>query len=139
MKGKENVAESKVERERKRALEQVITEIDARFESMKKPAFRAKGREFPLTCGVDCMVAHSQNLYHVADKLYGEIVQKNDYREEQAIAKLSRLFESHAKTMALFAELRQYYPEAAARVEGYIPALGASVEHGEIMWGEHKK
>ena len=139
MKGKENMAESKVERERKRALEKVLNEIDARFEAMKKPAFKARGREFPLTCGVDCMVSHSQTLHHAADSLYSEIVKKGDYREEQAIAKLMRLFESHAKTMALFAELKEYYPEAAKRVEGYIPALGTSVEHGEIMWGERKQ
>lgn len=139
MRGKENVKESKVERERKRALERVLHEIDVRFESMKKPAFEAKGREFPLTCGVDCMVAHAQNIYHVADSLYSEILKKDDYREEQAIAKLTRLFESYAKTMALFAELKEYYPEAAARVEGYIPALNTSVEHGEIIWNEQVK
>ncbi len=133
------MSESKVERERKRALDKVLNEIDARFESMKKPAFKARGREFPLTCGVDCMVAHSQTLHHVADELYSEVVKKNDYREEQAIAKLMRLFESHAKTMALFAELKEYYPEAAGRVEGYIPALGTSLEHGEIMWSERKQ
>jgi len=139
IKGGEKMSESRVERERKRALERVLNEIDTRFESLKKPNFKAQGKEYPLTCGVDCMVAHSQTLHKVAAELYDQIVQKNDYREEQAIAKLTRLFESHAKTMALFAELKEYYPEAAKRVEGYIPALAKSVEHGEIMWNERKQ
>lgn len=137
--GNEKGLEGKIERERKRALGEVVAAIDAHFEAQKREAFEAKGREHPIADGKDAMVAHAQNLTRVTKALYEDVLRRDVYREEQATVKLLRLFEAYGKTIALFAELKKHYPDTAARIEDYLPALKAAAEHGDVMWQERQK
>ncbi len=80
------------------------------------------------------MVAFAQQNREVVEGLYAEIKEADDYRSEQAIAKLFALFMAYEKTVALYAELRSYYPTVAARIEDQLPPLSHIAAHGEAKW-----
>lgn len=125
---------SLIERKRQEAFAAVLNELESRLTKDIGPTFESNGREYPLTSAEDCMVAFAQTLQQEVRSLYGEIVARNDYREEQAIAKLLELFDTYERLVALYTELRSYYPGAATRVEAHIPSLTQVAEHGEALW-----
>jgi uncharacterized protein (DUF2267 family) len=125
---------SLVEQQRTEALLAVLETLRERFPGELKKTFESHGREYALTSAEDCMVAFAQQNREVVEAVYNEIKEKNDYRSEQAIAKLFELFLAYEKTVALYAELRSYYPTAAAKVEEALPPLSAVAEEGEMQW-----
>ena len=52
----------------------------------------------------------------------------------EAVAKLLELFSAYERMVALYAELRSYYPRAAGEVEAALPPLSAVAKHGEKAW-----
>jgi len=134
--GKEQM--SLVERKRQEAFATVCDNLDERLAKGIGPTFEAGGREYELTSPEDCMVAFAQSMKNEIISLHKEIVEKNDYREEQAAAKLLALITTYERLIALYAELRSYYPKAAARVEGHIPSLNEIAEHGQKIWDKVK-
>ena len=125
---------SLVEKQRQEALDAVLDILAERFPAALKTSFESHGKEYVLTSAEDCMVAFAQQHREVAEVLYEEIRQKDDYRAEQAIAKLHALFLAYEKTVALYAELRSYYPTAAGRVETQLPPLSEIRTHGSTVW-----
>ena len=132
--GGENKKESLVERKRQEAFAQVCDALDARMEGGIGTEFESHGRKYELTSAEDCMVAFAQTMRDEITELYQEVVARQDYREEQAAAKLLALITMYERMIALYAELRSYYPNAAARVESHIPSLNEMAEHGKALW-----
>jgi hypothetical protein len=128
--------ESMVERKRQEAFAEVCDALDARLGKGIGKTFESHGREYELTSAEDCMVAFAQMMQAEIKALYTEIVAKEDYREEQAAAKLLELINTYERLIALYAELRSYYPSAASRVEAHIPSLSEIAEHGRRLWEE---
>ncbi len=125
---------SLVEQQRNEAMLAVLGMLQEQFPSELKKTFESHGREYALTSAEDCMVAFAQQNREVVEGVYNEIKEKNDYRTEQAVAKLFELFVAYEKTVALYAELRSYYPVAAAKVEETLPPLKTVAEEGEVKW-----
>lgn len=127
---------SLVERKRQEAFASVLDALEEKLNAGIGATFESHGREYPLTSAEDCMVAYAQTMQVEAKKLHAEIVAKNDYREEQAIAKLLELFNMYERLIALYTELRSYYPTTASRVEIHIPSLTEIALHGNQLWEE---
>ncbi len=127
---------SLVELKRQEAFSSVLNILEERLKNDIKTSFESHGKEYPLTSAEDCMVAYAQTMQAEVSDLYKEIVAKNDYREEQAIAKLLELFNMYERLIALYTELRSYYPRAASRIEAHIPSLTEIASHGERIWEE---
>ena len=127
---------SLVERKRQEALDSVLDILTTRFPVELKKSFISYEREYALTSAEDCMVAFAQQNREAVEALYLEIKDANDYRAEQAIAKLLELFLAYEKTVALYAELRSYYPLAVGRVEKQLPPLTEIANHGNKIWKE---
>ena len=125
---------SLVENQREEALNDILTVLSERFPIELKKTFESHGREYSLTSAEDCMVAFAQQNREAVETLYNEVKDKDDYRAEQAVAKLFALFLAYEKTVALYAELRSYYPAAAGRVEDHLPPLTHMAEHGSHEW-----
>jgi hypothetical protein len=125
---------SLVEQKRQEALSEVLDQLEARFPVELKQSFVSNEREYKLTSAEDCMVAFAQQNREAVETLYSEIVAKDDYRAEQAVVKLLELFKAYERTVALYAELRSYYPVAAARVEDQLPPLSEIARHGSAAF-----
>ncbi len=125
---------SMVERKRQEAFAAVCDVLDERLNRDIGRTFESHGREYELTSPEDCMVAFAQMMQQEIRRLYQEIVAKEDYREEQAAAKLLELINTYERLIALYAELRSYYPSAASRIEAHIPSLQEIAAHGEKLW-----
>jgi hypothetical protein len=125
---------SLVEAQRQEAFDLVMEALDARWPRELKRSFVSHDKEYALTSVEDCMVAFVQQNREVVEALHQDIVAQNHYRAEQAIAKLLELFVAYERTVALYAELRTYYPRAAHDVERVLPPLGAVAKHGEKVW-----
>ena len=123
-----------VEKQRHEALQNVLGELSERLPSELKRSFESRGREYALTSGEDCMVAFAQQHREAMDELYAEVVRRDDYRAEQAAAKLLKLFETYERLTVLYAELKSYYPHAAGAVEEELPPLSAIADHGNAAW-----
>lgn len=134
--GKEKI--SLVEKQRQEAFDEVLTALSERFPLEMKKSFESHGKEYALTSAEDCMVAFAQQNREAVEALYDEIKEKDNYRHEQAIAKLFALFVAYEKTVALYAELRSYYSTVAHKVEDKLPPLSHIAEHGETKWKEIK-
>jgi hypothetical protein len=129
---------SLVERQKQEAFDEMISILNERFPSELKKTFESHGKEYSLTSAEDCMVAFAQQNREVVENLYNEIKEKDDYRSEQAIAKIFALFMSYEKTVALYAELRSYYPRVAVRVEEQLPPLSDIASHAQNEWEKLK-
>lgn len=129
---------SLVEQTRIEALSSVLDELDARLPVELKATFESHGREYKLTSAEDCMLAFAQQNREAVLALYTEIVARNDYRAEQALVKLLKLFEAYERTVALYAELVSYCPVAAARVAEKLPPLSEIAAHGTRVWEDIK-
>ena len=127
---------SLVEQQRQEAFSAVLDILAERFPAELKKSFESQGRKYALTSAEDCMVAFAQQNREVVEELYAEIKEADDYRSEQAIAKLFALFAAYEKAVALYAEMRSYYPLVAARVEAQLPPLSHIAAHGEAAWHE---
>jgi hypothetical protein len=130
---------SLVERKRQEAFSLVLDEFEKRIENGIGPSFSSHGREYPLTSTEDCMVAYAQMMQSEIAMLHKEVVSKGEYREEQATAKLLELFSMYERLIALYTELRSYYPKAASRIEAHVPSLTEIVVHGDSLWAEVQK
>ena len=130
---------SLVEQQRQEAFEEVFAQLETLFPATLKSTFESQGRKYKLTSAEDCMVAFAQQRREVVEGLYAEIKEQNNYRQEQAIAKLHDLFVAYEKTVALYAELRSYYPAVAGRVEASLPPLSEIAQHGSVVWNQVKK
>jgi hypothetical protein len=80
------------------------------------------------------MVAFVQQNREAVEALYQDIVAQNHYRAEQAVVKLLELLTAYERTVAIYAELRSYYPRAAGDIEAVLPPLAAIAKHGEKAW-----
>ena len=129
---------SLVEQKRVEALASVLDELDTRLPIQLKSSFESNGREYALTSAEDCMLAFAQQNREAVAALYAEVISRDDYRAEQATAKLLKLFEAYERTVALYAELISYYPAAAARVTEKLPPLSEIARHGVAQWEEIK-
>jgi hypothetical protein len=127
---------SLVEQKRIEALASVLDELESRFPVEIKRTFISNEREYALTSPADCMVAFAQQNREAVERLYKEVLGKDDYRAEQAAVKLLKLFEAYEKTVALYAELQSYYPAAAARVTEKLPPLSEITAHGKAVWDD---
>jgi hypothetical protein len=127
---------SLVEAQRQEAFDVVMESLEARFPVELKRTFVSHDREYKLTSSEDCMVAFAQQNREAVEALYQDIVASDNYRQEQAAAKLLKLFEAYERTVALYAELRSYYPSAAAKIEEKLPPLGAVAKHGLHAWND---
>jgi len=127
---------SLVERKRQEAFSVVLDALQERLSKALGTTFESHGREYPLTSAEDCMVAYAQMMQAEVQILYTEILAKKDYREEQAVAKLLELFSMYERLIALYTELRSYYPSAASRIEAHVPSLTEIAEHGTKLWEE---
>lgn len=130
---------SMVERQRQEAFAGVLDVLAERFPVKLKASFESHGRQYALTSAEDCMVAFAQQNREAVEALYNEIKDADDYRAEQAIVKLHALFLAYEKTVALYAELRSYYPTAAARIESQLPPLSEIAAHGSKVWKQVQK
>ena len=135
-KKEETARVSLVEQKRVEALTSVLDQLDFRFPVEMKQTFVSNEREYALTSPADCMVAFAQQNREAVEVLYKEILGKDDYRAEQAIVKILKLFEAYEKTVALYAELQSYYPHAAARITEKLPPLSEITAHGKAVWDE---
>lgn len=126
--------ESLVERKRQEAFAEVCDQLDERLSDDLKKSFESHGRHYELTSPEDCMVAFAQQIKGEIEGLHQEIISKNDYRQEQAAAKLMALAATYERLIALYAELRSYYPSAAKRVESHLPSLEKIAEDGKKRW-----
>ncbi len=129
---------SLVEKQKHEALENIMDILEERFPAELKKTFESHGREYTLTSAEDCMVAFAEQNREVVEILYEEIKQKDDYRSEQAVAKIFSLFLAYEKMVALYAELRSYYPKVAGRVEEQLPPLSRVAEEGSNRWEKIK-
>ena len=125
---------SLVEKRRQEAFAVVCDRLDEVLGKGIGATFESGGRDYELTSAEDCMVAFAQAMKNEIMTLHKEIVEKNDYREEQAAAKLLALITTYERLIALYAELRSYYPKAAVRVEEHIPSLSEIAKHGQTLW-----
>ncbi len=125
---------SLVETQRQEAFAFVMSELDRRFPIELKRTFISHEKEYALTSAEDCMVAFAQQHREAVASLYEDIITQNNYRAEQATVKLLQLFESYERMVALYAELRSYYPLAADAVETKLPPLGQVAKHAEKVW-----
>lgn len=125
---------SLVEKQRQEAFDLVLEKLEAAFSAELKQTFESHGREYRLTSPEDCMVAFAQQRREAVEDLYATIKEENNYRSEQAIAKLHELFVAYEKTVALYAELRSYYPTSAPKVEKALPPLSEIASHGSAVW-----
>ena len=125
---------SLVEKKRQEAFAAVCDRLDEVLKKDIGSTFEAGGRDYELTSAEDCMVAFAQAMKNEIVALHKEIVEKNDYREEHAAAKLLALITTYERLIALYAELRSYYPKAAMRVEAHIPSLNEIARHGQVLW-----
>lgn len=130
---------SLVEKQRQEALAGILDILEERFPGELKQTFESHGRKYDLTSAEDCMVAFAQQNREAVEAFYGEIKEKNDYRSEQAIAKLFALFLAYEKMVALYAELRSYYPTAAGRIEQQLPPLSHIAVQGSSQWEKIKR
>ena len=130
----EKKRESLVEHRRQEAFQSVCEALDERLTKQIGRTFEMHGREYELTSAEDCMVAYAQQMRAEMQTLHDEIIQKSDYYEEKATAKLLDLFKTYERLIGLYAELRSYYPVAGARASGYIPSLTECAEHGKQLW-----
>ncbi len=130
---------SMVERQRQEAFAGVLDVLNERFPVKLKASFESYGRQYALTSPEDCMVAFAQQNREAVEALYNEIKDADDYRAEQAIVKLHALFLAYEKTVALYAELRSYYPTAATRIESQLPPLSEIAAHGSRVWKQVQK
>lgn len=128
--------ESLVERKRQEAFAEVCDLLDERMEGKHKENFDVHGRTFELTSAEDCMVAFAQDMRERIEELHHEIIARNDYRQEQASAKLLALVSMYERLIALYAELRSYYPRAATRIEAHLPSLNEIADHGQRLWDQ---
>ncbi len=129
---------SLVEKQKQEAMQSVVEVLVGRFPEDLKKTFESNGKEYTLTSVEDCMVAFAEQNREVTEKLYEEIKEKNDYRSEQAIAKLFALFLAYEKMIALQAELRSYYPQVAEQIEEKLPSLSCTTSHGSKLWEKLK-
>lgn len=127
---------SLVERKRQEAFTTVLDELEGRLTEDIGSTFESNGREYPLTSAEDSMLASAQSLQREVRSLYTEIVARNEYYEEEAIAKLLELCDAYEKLVVLYTELRSNYPRAAARIESHVPSLTQIAAHGEAVWEE---
>jgi hypothetical protein len=125
---------SLVEQKRIEALDAILNVLDERIPVTLKTSFESNGREYALTSAEDCMLAFAQQNREAVAALYSEVVSRDDYRAEQATVKLLKLFEAYERTVALYAELISYYPDAAARVTEKLPPLSEIARHGARVW-----
>lgn len=125
---------SLVAQQRQEAFAVVVEQLQARFPVELKRTFLSHEKEYALTSPEDCMVAFAQQNREAVDALYQDIVAQDDYRAEQAVVKLLKLFEAYERMVALYAELRSYYPQAAGLVEDKLPPLSAVRLHSEKVW-----
>lgn len=125
---------SLVEKQKQEAFAEVMDVLAERFPVELKKSFESHGREYSLTSPEDCMVAFAQQNREAVESLYEEVKDKDEYRTEQAVAKLFALFVAYEKTVALYAELRSYYPTVATKVEEHLPPLSNIAEHGSTQW-----
>lgn len=140
MEGFENKKElSLVEQQRQEAIDTVFAQLEVLFPAELKSTFEANGRVYKLTSAEDCMVAFAQERREIVEGLYSSIKEQNNYRAEQAIAKLHELFVAYEKTVALYAEMRSYYPNVAGRVEASLPPLSEVAKHGSLVWKQVNK
>ena len=130
---------SLVEQQKQEALASVLETLSEAFNLEPKQTFESHGREYKLTSAEDCMVAFAQQRREAVEDLYTTIKEENNYRSEQAIAKLHELFVAYEKTVALYAELRSYYPTAAPKVEEALPPLSQVASHGSAVWNKLTK
>ena len=130
----ENKQESMVEKKRQEAFGEVCDALDEKLGKGIGKTFESHGRQYELTSAEDCMVAFAQHMQDEIEGLYNEIVKKNNYREEQAAAKLLALINIYERLITLYAELRSYYPNAARRIEAHIPSLEEMAEQGRKEW-----
>jgi hypothetical protein len=129
---------SLVEQKRMEALEAILNELEERMPVTLKTSFESNGREYALTSAEDCMLAFAQQNREAVAALYTEVVSRDDYRAEQATVKLLKMFEAYERTVALYAELISYYPDAAARVTEKLPPLSEIARHGARVWQDIK-
>lgn len=134
--GNETERLSLVEQKRVEALGSVLDELEERLRQPMSRNFEAGGRTYEITSAEDCMVAYAQKLREMVQHYHDEVVKNDDYRAEQASAKILALFAAYEKMIDLYAELRSYYPVAASRVEEHLPSLTDSAAHGEKIWSE---
>ncbi len=125
---------SLVEQQRQEAFDTVLATLERRFPAELKRTFISHEKEYALTSQEDCMVAFAQQHREAVEALYQDIVLVDDYRQEQAVAKLLKLFEAYERMVALYAELRSYYPRAAAAVEAKLPPLETVRTHADASW-----
>jgi hypothetical protein len=125
---------SLVEEKRQEAFARMCDELEERLTHDIGRKFEVNGRHYELTSAEDCMVAYAQQMRAEVQKLYEEVLTKDDYYEEKAIAKLLELFRAYERLVSLYAELRSYYPDAAGRVEAHVPSLQETAKHGEALW-----
>ena len=125
---------SLVEEKRQEAFTRMCEELDKRLTHDIGRHFEVNGRRYELTSAEDCMVAYAQQMRTEVVKLYEEVLAKDDYYEEKAIAKLLELFRAYERLISLYAELRSYYPDAAGRVEAHVPSLQETAQHGQALW-----
>ncbi len=125
---------SLVEAQRQEAFDLVMEALEARWPKELKRSFMSHEKEYALTSAEDCMVAFVQQNREAVEALYQDIVSQQHYRAEQAIAKLLELLTAYERTVAIYAELRSYYPRAAGDIEAVLPPLAAIAKHGEKAW-----
>ncbi len=125
---------SLVEAQRQEAFDLVMEALEARWPKELKRSFMSHEKEYALTSAEDCMVAFVQQNREAVEALYQDVVAQNHYRSEQAVAKLLELLTAYERTVAIYAELRSYYPRAAGDIEAVLPPLAAIAKHGEKAW-----
>lgn len=130
----EHKRESLVEGKRQAAFAEITRELSDRLSHDIGTIFEVHGRQYELTSVEDCMVAYAQKMRAEVRQLHEEVVARDDYYEEKAIAKLLELFRTYERMVALYAELRSYYPVAGASVSEHIPSLQQTSDHAEQLW-----
>ena len=74
-----------------------------------------------------------KGLREIAERLHKEVMDLDDYRKEQASAKLLSFFESYERLVKLYAEIRIHQPKTKS-LESILPFLAECSAQVKSDW-----
>lgn len=129
---RENSARSKSQE----GFEAMLAEFEARLGAATPEQMVFNGREFPLMCPPDVLVAEAQHLASTAAALHQEAIARGEYYGEKAAGNLESLTAAYEKFVLEVAALERDQPEVSEQLAKYIPVLAYAVAHSEQLWEE---
>lgn len=113
--------------------------LEAQEERLKKdPTFSAQGRKYGIVNDVDYLVAKAQVKEQIAEEILMGAVERGDYWQEKAAAKLAAFERQSEDVFALYAEAKLYHPDMAKILEEEHPYLKDVYEEAKSSFQARK-